>query len=163
MFPSVVIFVHLFSAAVDVLVHSQCCIAKKKAVQTSSDIAIANSVSTRSSTFKRTMIGDSFCCFTPGSSFAYPLKVCSNRNDNDPYGYLLGLSLKAALKDWDSYPKVSMTVAATSILFSPCKNLACLTACAKSTKMIYLCQRMNLSRKTPLIRPIDRRNLHHLS
>ena len=44
MFPSVMIFVLLISAVVNLLVYSQFCIAKKKAVQTSFAIAVANSI-----------------------------------------------------------------------------------------------------------------------
>ena len=99
MFTGVMIFVILLSAVVDVLLYSQSCIANKKAAQTSSDIAVANSVWARLNAFKRTITGNAFCYLTPGYSFAYPLKFCSNRNDNDPSGSLLGSSLKYYLKD----------------------------------------------------------------
>ena len=94
-----IIFVQLISAVVDVLVYFQGHIAKKKEAQTRSDIAVSNSVWARSSNFKRTIIGMEFFCFTPGYLFGYPLKVCYKNNGNDPYGSLLGSSLKAALKD----------------------------------------------------------------
>ena len=80
MFPIVVIFDLLISAIFDVLVYSQGRIAEKKAAQTRSDIAVSNYVWEMSISFKRTIIGMAFCCFAPGSSFAYPLKVCSNKN-----------------------------------------------------------------------------------
>ena len=99
MFTGVMIFVILLSAVVDVLLYLQSCIANKKAAQTSSDIAVANSVWARLNAFKRTITGNAFCYLTPGYSFAYPLKFCSNRNDNDPSGSLLGSSLKYYLKD----------------------------------------------------------------
>ena len=92
------IFVLLLSAVVDILVYSQGHIAKKIAAQTRSAIDVANYVWARSINFKRMIIGMDFCCFTPGSSFAYPLKFCPNKNGNDPYGSLLGSSLKAAFK-----------------------------------------------------------------
>ena len=101
------------------------------------------------------IIGMAFCFFEPVSSFPYPLKLCSNNNDNDPSGSLLGSSLKAALKDWYRYPMVSLTVVATSLFFCPCKNSACLTACVKATKTSCLCQRLNTSRKTLLLSLID--------
>ena len=72
---------------------------KEKSAHTSSAIAVAKYVWARLSTFKRTIIGNAFCCFTSGYSFAYPLKVCYKRNGNDQSGSLLGYSLKAALKD----------------------------------------------------------------
>ena len=134
-FTIMVIFVLLISDVVNVLVHSQVFIAKKKSAQTTSAIAVANSVWARSSTFKRTIIGRAFCCFTPGSLFAYPLKVCSNNNDNDPSGSLLRSSLKFFLMAWDRYPTVSLTIAATSLFFGPCKKLAYLIACAKANNM----------------------------
>ena len=90
MFPSVMIFVLLIYSDVDVLVYSQGCIAKKNAAQTSSAIAVAGSVWARLSTFKGTIIGNAFFCFTPVSSFEYPLKVYSNKNYNDPSRFLLG-------------------------------------------------------------------------
>ena len=99
MFPSVVIFVLLLPAVVDALVYSQGCIANKNTSQMSSDIAIADSVWARSTTFKGAIIGNSFCCFTPVYSFAYPLRICFNNNDNDPSGSLLGSFLKYTLKD----------------------------------------------------------------
>ena len=80
MFLNVMIFVLLVSTVVDVLVYSNVRIAKKNAAHTRSDIAVANSVWARSSNFKRTIIGVTFCCIAPGSSFAYPLKVCPNNN-----------------------------------------------------------------------------------
>ena len=98
MFPSFVVFVLLIYAIFNVLVYLQGCTANKKAVQTISAIAIANYVWARSINFKRMIIGMDFCCFTPGSSFAYPLKFCPNKNGNDPYGSLLGSSLKADFK-----------------------------------------------------------------
>ena len=98
MFPSVMIFILLLSPAVDILVYSQGHIAKKKAAPKISAIAVANSLWERLITFKRTIISMASCCFTPGSSFGYSLKVCSNKNDNDPSGSLLGSSLKDALK-----------------------------------------------------------------
>ena len=124
---------------------------------------VANSVWARSSIFKKIIIGNAFCCFIPGSSFVYPLKVCSNKNNNDPYGSILQSYLKFALKAWDRHPAVSMTVSATSIFFGPLTNSACLTACAKVTRTIFLSQMLNLSRKTSLLKPINHRNLHHLS
>ena len=104
-----------------------------------------------------------FCCFMPGSSFAYPLAVCYNKNDNDPSGSIFGSSLKAALKAWDRYPMVSLNVATRNLFFGLCKNSACLAACAKATKTSCLCQRLNLSRKTSLLRSVYCKNLHHLS
>ena len=98
MISSVMIFVLLFSAVVDVFVYSQGHIAKKKEAQTRYAIAVANSFLPRSSKFKRMIIGMDFCCFTPGSLFAHLLKVCYKNNDNEPYRYLLGSFLKSALK-----------------------------------------------------------------
>ena len=98
MFPSVMIYVLLPSAVFDILVYSQGCITKGKATQKRSAIDVANYVWARSINFKRMIIGMDFCCFTPGSSFVYPLKFCPNKNGNDPYGSLLGSSLKAAFK-----------------------------------------------------------------
>ena len=129
----------------------------------SSAIVVDNYVWARSSNFRITIIGNAFWCFTPGSLFEYPLKVCSNNNDNDPYKSLLGSYLKYALKAWDRYPMVSLTVAATSLLFGTWTFSACLTACAKSNNTSCLWQRLNPSRKTSLLRPIDHRNLYHLS
>ena len=163
MFPSVTIFVLLISAIVKVLVYSQGCTTKKKAAQTSSAIAIANYVWARLITFKRTIIGNAFCCFTPGYSFSYPSKVCSNRNENDPSGSLIRLSLNASLKARDRYPTVSLTVATTSLLFGTCENSAYLAACEKATNTVCLCQRLNMYRKTSLLRKIDSSNLNHLS
>ena len=97
----------------------------------SSDIAIADSVWARSTTFKGAIIGNSFCCFTPVYSFAYPLRICFNNNDNDPSGSLLGSFLKYTLKDWDIYPTVSLNVAETGIFFGTCEILAHLMACVK--------------------------------
>ena len=74
------------------------------------------------------------CCFLSVSLFAFTLKVCSNKNDNDPSGSLLWLSLKASLEAWDMYPMASLTVAATSLFFDPWKISACLTTLAKATK-----------------------------
>ena len=125
----------------------------------SSAIVVDNYVWARSSNFKITIIGNAFWCFTPGSLFEYPLKVCSNNNDNDPYRSLLGSYLKYALKAWDRYPMVSLTVAATSLLFGTWTFSACLTACAKATKTSCLWQWLNPLRKTLLIRTIDLRNL----
>ena len=56
-----------------------------------------------------------------------------------------------------------MTLTAPSLFFGPCKNSACLTACVKATKIIFLFQRLNPFRKAFILSPIDRRNLHHLS
>ena len=98
MFPSVIIFVLFLFNVVDVLVYLQGCIVEKNSAQTSFAIAVANSVLVRSSTFKRMIISKAFCCFIPGSSFAYPLNVCFNKDDNDPSGSLLGLYIKGALK-----------------------------------------------------------------
>ena len=57
--------------------------AKKNVAQTNSAITVANSVWEKSSTFNREIIGNAFYFFVPGSSFAYPLKVCFNNNYND--------------------------------------------------------------------------------
>ena len=132
---------------------------KENSAQSSSVIAVANYVWAGLSNFKSMIIGNAFCCFMPGSSFAYPLKVCSNKNENYPYGSLIRLSLKSALKGWDRYPTVSLTVAATSVFFGPCENSACLTSCVKATKMSCLFQHLNTSTKTFLLRSIYRMNL----
>ena len=84
-----IIYVLLISSVVDVLVYSQGRIAKKKSVQTRSDIAVANSVWVRSSTFKRAIIGMDFFCFVPVSLFVCTFKVYSNKNNNDLFGSLL--------------------------------------------------------------------------
>ena len=117
MFPSLMVFVILLSAVLDVLVYLQDRIAKRKAAYTSSAIAISKSVWARSSNFRRKIISNYFYFFKSGSSFAYPLKVCSKRNGNDSYGYLLGSYLKSALKAWDRYTTVSLTVSVTSLSF----------------------------------------------
>ena len=98
MFPSVMIFIILISAGVEDLLYSQGLIVKKKTAHIISVITVATSVLAKSSTFKRTNIGIAFCSFTPESLFTYPLKVCSNKDNNGPSGSLTGLSLKAALK-----------------------------------------------------------------
>ena len=114
----------------------------------------------RSIPFKRKIIGNTFCCFTPGYSYAYSLRVYSNKNYNDPSGCLLGLYIKADLKAQDRHPTVSLTVPATSLFFGPCENPACLMAFTKATKSSCLWKRLNLSRKTSLLRMIYCRNLH---
>ena len=98
MFPSVTIFVLMVSVVVEILLYLRGHIVKKNAVQTSSAIDVSNYVWARSSTFKRTIIGKALCFFIPGSSFAYPLNVYFNKNYNDPYGYIIGPSLKDTLK-----------------------------------------------------------------
>ena len=98
MFPSVRIFVPLIYAVVDVLMYLPGSIAKKKPAQKRSAIAVANYVWARPSNFNRTIIVMAFCCFTPGSLLAYPLKVCSNKNENEPSGSLIGSYLKYALE-----------------------------------------------------------------
>ena len=124
-------------------------------------IAVDDSSWARLSTFKGVIVGNAFFCFTLASPFAYPLKVCSNKNGNDPYASLLESFLKSALKDWARYPMVSLTVAATILFIGPCKNLTCLMACVKSTKTSCLCQWLDPSRKTSLPSPIDFRDLHY--
>ena len=91
-------FFLLLSSVVKILVYSQGCIDRKNVAQISSVIAVADSVWTRLSNFKGAIIGNNFYCFTPISLFAYPLKVCSNKKDNDAYGSLPGLFHKADLK-----------------------------------------------------------------
>ena len=91
------IFVIFIYYVVDVLLYSQCCIANKDTAQMSYDITVAYSFWARSSTFKMTIIGNNLCCFTPVYSFLYPLKVCSDKNDNDPSRSLIGSFLKYLL------------------------------------------------------------------
>ena len=93
------IFVLLLSAVVNVLVYLQGYISKKNVAQMSYAIAVDDSSWARLSTFKGVIVGNAFFCFTLASPFAYPLKVCSNKNGNDPYASLLESFLKSALKD----------------------------------------------------------------
>ena len=163
MFPSVMIYVLLPSAVFDILVYSQGCITKGKATQKRSAIAVANYVWEISSTFKTPIISMEFYCFMAGSSFVYPLKVCSNKNDNERSGSLLGSSLKSDLKAWDRYPTLFMTFATTSLFFGPCKKSACMTAYVNATKTSCICQWLKPTRNTSLLRTIGCRNLHHLT
>ena len=89
MFTSVMIIVLLLSAVVDVSLYPQGRIRKKKATQKISVIAVANSVWARLSNFNETTIGMEFFLFMTESLFACPLKLCSNKNYNEPYGSLI--------------------------------------------------------------------------
>ena len=92
------IFIIFISAVFSVLVYLQGCIAKKNASQMSSSIDVAGSIWAKLSTFKGKIVSNAFCYFTPVSSFAYSLTVCSNNNDNYPSGSLLGSFFKSELQ-----------------------------------------------------------------
>jgi len=160
-FFKLMVFVFRSDAAV---VYSQDRQAKKKAMIASCPIArCSDDRQPRWWSWRKKYGGSTFCCFTGGSWFLYPLNCSSNPKSKDPDASTVGSVLPLALKISPNSLMVSRTVDAARWFLCSKLKWPSLTAWANPPMMVGHHSVLIESRNTSSSSSIRAKNLFHIS